>query len=146
MNKYQHILVAIDFTASTADVLQRAIELGKQNEAQLTLIHSVECTETIYTGDLVAPMDTGLCEELTTQAKSRMEEIVSTNHLSGTDTLVAEGVPKIEILRTAKELNIDLIVLGSHGRHGWQLLLGSTANGVLHQAECDVLAVRVRDA
>ncbi len=45
----------------------------------------------------------------------------------------------------AKQDNIDLIVVGSHGRHGLALLLGSTANGVLHGANCDVLAVRVKE-
>ena len=43
----------------------------------------------------------------------------------------------------AEELGTDLIVVGSHGRHGLALLMGSTANGVLHGANCDVLAVRV---
>ena len=42
-----------------------------------------------------------------------------------------------------KELETDLIVVGSHGRYGLALLMGSTANGVLHGATCDVLAVRV---
>ena len=41
------------------------------------------------------------------------------------------------------EILADLIVVGSHGRHGLALLLGSTASGVLHGAPCDVLAVRV---
>jgi len=43
----------------------------------------------------------------------------------------------------ADEQGADLIIVGSHGRHGLALLLGSTANGVLHGAACDVLAVRV---
>ena len=47
------------------------------------------------------------------------------------------------ILETARELGADLIVVGSHGRHGLALLLGSTANAVLHGAPCDVLAVRI---
>jgi universal stress protein A len=55
------------------------------------------------------------------------------------------GTPKREIVRVAAEQKAELIVLGSHGRHGLQLLLGSTANGVLHQATCDVLAVRVEN-
>ncbi len=42
-----------------------------------------------------------------------------------------------------EEINADLIVVGSHGRHGFALLMGSTANGVLHGARRDVLAVRV---
>ncbi len=53
------------------------------------------------------------------------------------------GRPESEIHRIAEEQGADLIVVGSHGRHGLALLLGSTANGVLHGASCDVLAVRV---
>lgn len=48
------------------------------------------------------------------------------------------------ILGAAREHGADLIVVGSHGRHGLALLLGSTANAVLHGAPCDVLAVRIR--
>ena len=47
------------------------------------------------------------------------------------------------IVDLADEIEADVIVIGSHGRHGVKLLLGSTANAVLHQASCDVLAVRV---
>ena len=39
--------------------------------------------------------------------------------------------------------NIELIVVGSHGRHGFSLIFGSTSNSVLHGAQCDVLAVRI---
>lgn len=55
------------------------------------------------------------------------------------------GSPKTEIIRVATENQVDLIVVGSHGRHGLALLLGSTANGVLHHAPCDVLAVRLQN-
>jgi universal stress protein A len=57
---------------------------------------------------------------------------------------VALGAPAHEIRAAAEEVGADLIVLGTHGRHGLGLLLGSTANGVLHGATSDVLAVRVR--
>ena len=49
----------------------------------------------------------------------------------------------MEIHSKAEEIGADLIVVGSHGRYGLALLMGSTANGVLHGATCDVLAVRV---
>ncbi|MBD3646240.1 MAG: universal stress protein, partial [Pseudomonadales bacterium] len=50
-----------------------------------------------------------------------------------------------EIRAVAEKQDIDRIVLGTHGQHGLQLLLGSTANSVLHGVSCDVLAVRVKD-
>jgi universal stress protein A len=60
-------------------------------------------------------------------------------------TWLETGSPKQEIIRIAEENAVDLIVVGSHGRHGLALLLGSTANGVLHHANCDVLAVRLQN-
>jgi universal stress protein A len=54
------------------------------------------------------------------------------------------GRPENEIHGLAEEINANLIVVGSHGRHGLALIFGSTANGVLHGAGCDVLAVRVK--
>jgi universal stress protein A len=55
------------------------------------------------------------------------------------------GVPGQEIVRIAEQEHIDLIVVGSHGRHGLALLLGSTANNVLHHAGRDVMAVHLED-
>ena len=50
-----------------------------------------------------------------------------------------------EVLFYAEQNNVDLIVKGSHGRHGLELLLGSIANAILHGAKCDVLAVRFKE-
>lgn len=52
------------------------------------------------------------------------------------------GSIKKEILRVAQERQIDLIIIGSHGKHGLGRLLGSTANAIVHGAQCDVLIVR----
>ena len=56
--------------------------------------------------------------------------------------LIEFGSTKNEVLRVAEEHKVDLIVTGSHGKHGLALLLGSTANAILHGADCDVLIVR----
>ena len=53
------------------------------------------------------------------------------------------GAPATEVRAKAQELGSDLIVIGSHGRSGWKLLLGSTANKVLHGSHCDILTVHV---
>jgi universal stress protein A len=65
--------------------------------------------------------------------------------IESADRWLVWGVPHQEIVSIAEREQVDLIVLGSHGRHGLALLLGSTANSVLHNASCDVMAVRLRD-
>jgi universal stress protein A len=57
---------------------------------------------------------------------------------------VRHGAPHIEIQDLIKELGVDLLVIGTHGKHGVQLLLGSVANSVIHGVTCDVLAVRIK--
>lgn len=59
--------------------------------------------------------------------------------------LCSAGAAKHEIVEFARRDGVDLIVIGSHGLHGPAVLLGSTTDGVLHRAPCDVLLVRVRD-
>jgi universal stress protein A len=53
------------------------------------------------------------------------------------------GQPAREIRELAKELEADLIVMGGHGKHGWELLFGSTSSGVTHGTTCDLLIVRL---
>ena len=143
MAKYQHILLALDFSPEADTVLERALELARQNDARLSVIHVVEYTSAMYAGDIPLPEDIDIDQNLAEQAREKLRALIDQREISDTTTKVEIGVPKREIVRLAEETQADLIVIGSHGRHGLQLLLGSTANGVLHLAKCDVLAVRV---
>lgn len=60
--------------------------------------------------------------------------------------LVAHGNTAAEIHRLADEGDVDLIVVGTHGKHGVELVAGSSANAVLHGANCDSLAVKIMKA
>lgn len=144
MNSYQHVLAAVGFTPEDSQVLQRAVQLAQANNADLTVLHVVEYAAIAYSGDLIMPEEVVVDQQLAEEAQKRLTALCSTLELPGAASAVVIGTPKQEIVRIAKERGVDLIVVGSHGRHGLQLLLGSTANGVLHLAECDVLAVRVR--
>lgn len=143
MANYQHILVAVDFSKESDSVMAKAIELQQLYNAQLTLVHVVEYTGAMYTGEIPLPEDLDLDQRLAKQAETKLQELIARHNLQNARFQVEIGTPKREIVRVAEEMKAALIVLGSHGRHGLQLLLGSTANGVLHQASCDVLAVRV---
>jgi universal stress protein A len=79
-------------------------------------------------------------------AKLRLGRLAEDLAVPGERQWVEVGSPKAEIVRVAAEQNFDLIVIGTHGRHGIGVLLGSTASSVIHHADCDVLVVRLRDA
>lgn len=142
MSRYQKILVAIDLSEDSTPVVLRARALADANGAQLHLIHVIEPLSFAYGGDI--PMDfSGIQEEIQQQATQQMRRFADSNKIDEQHQHIVLGKPEVEIHAKAKELGTDLIVLGSHGRHGLALLMGSTANGVMHGATCDVLAVRV---
>ena len=142
MNIYQNILVAIDLNDEANKVVQKAHHLSLQSGAKLTLIHVTEPLSYAYGGDI--PMDlTVMQTQLHEDAEERMHNFVKQQELSNVDQLLVSGHIETEVHRVAIELSTDLIVVGSHGRHGLALLLGSTSNGILHGATCDVLAVRI---
>ncbi|MCB1849854.1 MAG: universal stress protein [Gammaproteobacteria bacterium] len=143
MANYQNILVAVDFSEESGRVLKKAREMAALNQATLHLLHVVEYTSAMYAGEIPLPEDLNLDQDLAKQAVVKLEKLAQANGITDAGRYVEIGIPKHEIIRKAELCAADLIVVGSHGRHGLQLLLGSTANGVLHQAKCDVLAVRV---
>lgn len=143
MTNYQHILIAVDFSPEAERVTTRAKELASQSGARLSIVHTVEFSGAVYATDMAIPEQYQLDEAMLERARVNLKELVITHGLGNVRQYVELGVPKHEIVRVAEEQGADLIVIGSHGRHGFQLLLGSTANGVLHLAKCDVLAVRV---
>jgi universal stress protein A len=147
---YEHILVAVDLTEECDPVIKRAIKLALGTNAKLSLVHIVEPMAMAFGGDV--PMDLSqLQQQQFDQAKEKLEALKSKYRdektgeeiLKTGDAHLTYGQPRQEIHQLAKEHHVDLIVVGSHGRHGLSLLLGSTANDVLHGAPCDVLAVRL---
>ena len=144
MSKYAIILVAVDLSDESSAVVSRATAIAVNNDSQLHLIHVIEPLSFAYGGDI--PMDfSGIQDEIQQQASSQLKRFGETHTIDEDHQHIILGRPEVEVHSKAQELGVDLIVIGSHGRHGLALLLGSTANGVLHGAQCDVLAVRVGD-
>ena len=142
MADYRRIMLAVDLTEESNFVAQRAMALAKAFQAELFLVHVIEPLSLAYGGDI--PMDlSSVQEQIHEQAKSHLAEFANTLGVANDNQYLIFGRPESEIQRVAQAKGADLIVVGSHGRHGLALLLGSTANGVLHGATCDVLAVRV---
>ncbi|BCG64430.1 MAG: universal stress protein A [Methyloprofundus sp.] len=143
---YRHILAAIDYSKNCKSVLQKAIFLATQQQAILSVMHVVDnlpLSGTAYGTEIDLGAD--VANPLLELEKSLfIEELAEFNDIDMARNLVW-GVPKQEIIHYADREAVDLILVGSHGRHGLELILGSTANAVLHHAHCDVLAVRISD-
>ena len=146
MENYKHILLAVDFSEHCEAVANRAKDLADKYQAKLSIVHvvdSVPMTDAGYGADI--PFNFDLTAELMAGAKKRLAKLGEKLTVAEDRLWLEMGSPKTEIVRVAEENKADLIVVGSHGRHGLALLLGSTANGVLHHATCDVLAVRLQE-
>ena len=144
--KYKHLLLAVDFAPETEHVVARAAQLNEQCDSRLSLLHVVEYLPMAYSGDLVLPDDFDLEQELLEVAKKQMAVLGDRLGVPEGDRRIEIGGTGHTILRVAEEIGADLIVIGSHGRHGLAALLGSTARSVLNGAKCDVLAVRVKES
>ena len=142
MSTYKKMLVAIDLTEEAPQVLNKAKAMCDAQGAELLLVHVVEPVGYAYGGDI--PMDLSeLQDQLDKAAREQLGKYGDEYGIAADNQVVTVGRPESEIHRLAKEHNVDLVIVGSHGRKGFQLLLGSTANGVLHGTECDVLAIRI---
>ena len=141
---YKHVLFATDFSPEAGRAETRAMDIARIHEAKLSLIHVVDYypASQLDGGLSIVP---DLEERMRESAREQLSACAQRVAVDPSHQHVCSGSAKLEITRFAEQIGADLIVVGSHGRHGLGLLLGSTANGVLHHAKCDVLAVRVRD-
>ncbi len=146
MKKYRHILVAIDLTEEAPEVLESAQTLAGLYGASLSVLTVIRPLTYAYTGIETATMGQALMNfevEAEASARKRLESLCAPLGIPADRRHIVFGIPAPEVRNRAKSLGADLIVMGSHGRHGLGLILGSTANGVLHGAPCDVLTVRI---
>ena len=145
MTLYKNILLAVDLNPAHDDIATlRAIEIAKACHANLYIVHAFQEIHTYGATqgyDIIMKVE----EELANEARRLLSELVEKYQLKSVQQIFEKGPPKIVIIDQVKKFNIDLIVVGSHSRHGISVLLGSTVEGVTHNAPCDVLAVRVKE-
>lgn len=145
MTTYTNILVAVDLSQDSAIVLDKARNLAKQNDAQLSMVHVMEPIAVGYAVEVSSLDIEGLHEEAAKQARGALLDMGGNIGIPEHRLHTILGQPAREIKELAAKLEADLIIMGGHGRHGWELLFGSTSTGVSHGVECDLLIVRIPD-
>lgn len=136
---YQRLLLASDFSDNKHLPLERAKILQQNFAAKLYLVHVIEPIPAYgYYPD--EPLKSSLIDN----AKNQLNKLATYLDLPSEQVYLKFGSVKKQVLTLSEELNVDLIIIGSHGRHGLSRLLGSSAQSIVHHARCDVLTVRCR--
>lgn len=143
MSVYNNIVVAIDLSNDSQKVIDSALKVTGGDASKIHLVHVVEPIAAAYSMDAYAININELQQEALSLAANNLSEFADKSGISKDQQHTLLGSPAIEVRNLASELGSDAIVIGSHGHSGWKILLGSTANKVLHGACCDVLTVFV---
>ncbi len=148
MSGYKKIAVAIDLSSESSSIMKRAHDVAAP-DSEIHLIYVQEPMDSVYMGVVpYGPVFVGMDEveeNLRSELRQKLDSIGESTGVPEAARHFLNGTPAREIHRFAEENDMDLIVLGTHGQKGVQLLLGATANSVLHGSCCDVLAVRIFD-
>lgn len=140
MQDYQRILVALDVYSSYNKILERALHIA----VDPIQIHLAFVTiPSFYFQPYIANAAADITADIRQQASRRLDDIARQYGIPNQQIFVPVGHPADEIQLLAQQVKADLIILGSHGQSGFELLLGSTANEVLKSIDCDFLAVKL---
>ncbi len=139
------VLVPIDFSDYSKEALNYSLNFINCFNAELTLIYVIE--PVIYPPDFSAtqisipPTEV----EITKNAEESLNQLINKEIPSDikVKSIIKTGKPFVEIVETASEEDIDLIIISSHGHSGVEkILFGSTAEKVVRKAPCPVLTLR----
>lgn len=145
---HKTILIAIDRSAEADEVVRAAKDIVGDSDAALSLITVITPVGNAFGGAygmMASSTAVNIEQEAVELAKKNQSAIEKKFGIQCKKKAVVIGHPAREIRNLAEASNADLIVIGSHGRHGLGLMLGSTANGVLHGAPCNVFVVRIKN-
>ena len=146
MKRIRKILYATDYSKASDRALEEAINLAKQNGAELLVVHVLE--PIAYAGgeefggaELYMRLENATKLEAQTSMAKLMRRVQRSK--AKAKSLLLRGSAHDQIVRAAKNKKVDMIVIGTHGRTGWsKLFMGSVAAKVVSAATCPVVTVR----
>jgi universal stress protein A len=143
---FKRILVPMDFSPPSDAALEYARSVGARYGASLYLLHVAEDPyRAFYSAEVFVPEIEGLREEILSDSEKRLNDCLRPSDVTEFHTTATSiiGTPAGSIVEYAAGHDIDLIVMGTHGRGGMShLLMGSVAERVVRTAPCPVLTVR----
>jgi len=145
MIKIERVLVPTDFSDYSELALQYGVSFCREYGAEMILLHVLEDPFYPATGASFGFDMSDFFTRMEAETRSRLEEIVSSEAARDIkiQPMIVRGTPFLEIIRVAKERDVDMVVLATHGRTGLaHVLMGSVTEKVVRKAPCPVLVVR----
>jgi universal stress protein A len=144
MKKYKHALIAIDVSNETNALLQQAKQITQAFNCTLSVIHVCEPIPAVLGEYLTLELPIGT-KTLQDHVKNRLCKLTQDQGIPAEDVHILHGRTAEEVVTYANNYQVDLIITGSHTHRGLQRLLGSTANEILHKANCDVMTLKIAE-
>ncbi len=149
MIQIRQILVPTDFSEHSRNALEYGCDLARRYDARLHVVHAVQdLVMMVPEPGMAFPLSDDYMEDLKASAENELAQLCREEIMNGIETAhkVLVGPPFLEIVRYARSEEIDLIVIGTHGRTGLtHVLLGSVAEKVVRKAPCNVFTIRPED-
>jgi len=150
------ILVCVDLSESTEKIVKKVEEIAQALSAKVWLLHVAEPDPDFVGLDVDPQVGLNADPQAVRDALAKgfhgehfhIQKIADRLRKAGLDAtaLLVQGATVEVILKEASKLDVDMIIVGSHGRSAmYQLLVGSVSEGVLHGAECPILVVPAHD-
>lgn len=150
---YRHLLLAVDFAPESEIVIERALMMRERFGARLSLINVVDYVPTgtdfaggAFVAEPVLPDDFELERELLTVAQREIDALGERIGVPPEDRVIEAGPTGRSIQHVARDLGVDLIVVGVRDQGWLGRLFGSTSKALLRHEVCDLLAVRIAEA
>lgn len=147
-DQHPKILLPTDFSKYSAAATKYACELASKFDAESQVLHALEILSPYRPGFEMGVVLPEFLNETRADAEKSLNEVVDPDWAAGHRVIptMVVGSPKVEIVRYARQHDIDLIVLSTHGRTGLaHVILGSVAENVVRTAPCPVLTVRPKE-
>ncbi len=149
---YQHLLLAVDFAPESEVVVERAVSMRDHFGARLTLLNVVEYVPAeaelaggAFMAEPMLPSDLDLERELVDVARQELDVLGERIGVPPEDRIVEFGPTGRSIEHVAKDMGVDLIIVGARDHTWLGNLFGSISRSLLRHEVCDLLAVRIAE-
>lgn len=145
MKTIKTILFPTDFSDNSAVAWKHALLHAEKHKAKVVVVHVVHRMPQDYQFLIVAMTPAQIYGALRERAEQQMTQLAKEARRNGVrcDVLIRDGEPFVQVIRCAREVKADIVVMGSHARTGLaKMLLGSVAEKVVREAPCSVLVVK----